>query len=60
MRAKDLKFQDLLLSMIPRNGEKLKSFSEPSGQTLGDVDWNDPYLDWSIPVDDNNLRNFRL
>ena len=42
--------------MIPRNGEKLKSFWEPSGQILVDVDWNDPYLDCSIPVDDNNLE----
>ena len=37
-------FQVLLLSMIPRNGENLKSFWESLRQILGDIGWNDPNI----------------
>ena len=35
-------FQDVLLSMIPTNGQNLKQIGGYQFQTLGEVDWTDP------------------
>ena len=36
--------QDLLLSKIPTNGQNLKQIEGYQFQTLGEVDWTDPYI----------------
>ena len=33
-----------LIEKKKRNSENLERFLRPSGQTLGDIDWNDPSI----------------
>ena len=48
----------MLISLIVTNGENFKEIEEPSLTALGDLDWNDPKINFHPPP--KNSPVFRI